>query len=314
MISVQTLPEGDPEAFVAWAIEQLRVGLASRPDRPHLIAEEDLRMKYLQPLVGHFERAGRVMLAINEEIVRQRRELGLLLEFRAPWDGRYAALKDALLLDYGGMRTLDDLRRFQSDLDRSAGAWTPRLLERFASPLEAAGLRAWWVGPMVLAAALRHVLMEPLYPEHLRRSSLVTLWPSGSRTVYTPVPSITLDLPYDPSSQSRASFKRRAESYLRTEMARIENQHLDEGHRRFLARNCERDAELTLLRLTNPRRWSWRRLEALSRAEQAHDAKSGVADTSGVSSLSGVRDAVEHVLERLEITPPQVRPGRPAGS
>ena len=303
----------EPEAFLAWAVNAVQQMRIAAPDRPQLISNSDLQMLYVHALLRHFEDHCRVLInEVNRIVERSRADIAGLLRSMDAWDGEYRTLEDAMLLGYNGIANFDDLRRIHRDLKRNTPTLSAPLCDEFAELMDAAGLRAWWSGPMVLAAALRYVMMQDLLPAHLRRASLSKLWPGGSRTVETSLPAVSVRVTFDPSIESREKNTRALLQTIVVEQDRIEREFREAGYKPFLAREYERHVAWTFLRLRNPTRWGWRALTNLAAANKRTGKRYRDASSATAPSVSGVADAVGRVLALVEVQPPDVPRGRPS--
>lgn len=263
-----------------------------------LIHPHDRKALYARSLISHFQRDHVFVAGALRELRRHRRHLEDLLSQKGPWANHEAGairLEDAVLIDYDGLSHPAAFQQLWGDVEpyrNQIMGLTEGLASAEQLALEA-GLRAPWAAPMVLGAWLRHLVRRRILPPGLRRHSF-RLWPSGPRTVHQAPPTIVIEYYWDPESETRDAARATIMKHVDAKLDETISSYKAEGYERVNARKVRRDVEATYLRISEPERWSWRKLSARHRP----------------LSTSGVRSAVGRVLALLEIEPPAKGPGR----
>ena len=263
-----------------------------------LIHPHDRKALYARSLISHFQRDRVFVSRVLRGLRRHRRHLEDLLSQKGQWANHEVGairLEDAVLIDYDGLSHPAAFQQLWDDVEPYRNQ-IMGLTEALASAEQLAlkaGLRTPWAAPEILGAWLRHLIRQRILPPGLRRHSF-RLWPSGPRTVYQAPPVIAIKYHWDPESETRDVARATIMKHFDTNLDKTISSYKAEGYEGVKVRKVRRDVEATYLRISEPERWSWRKLST----------------RYSPLSTSGVRIAVGRVLALLEIEPPAKRPGR----
>ena len=263
-----------------------------------LIHPHDRKALYARSLISHFQRDRVFVGGVLRELRRHRRHLEDLLSQKGHWANHEVGairLEDAVLIDYDGLSHPAAFQQLWGDVEHYRNqimGLTEALASAEQLALEA-GLRTPWVAPMILGAWLRHLVRRRILPPGLRQHSF-RLWPSGPRTVYQAPPTIVTEYYWDPESETRDAARATIMTHIDAKLDETISFYKAEGYEGVNVRKVRRDVGATYFRISEPERWSWRKLSA-------HYSP---------LSTSGVRSAVQRVLALLEIEPPAKGPGR----